>query len=47
MGNDKLARIGATGARYVVSGDMSCLMHPKGARSASAKTSISCTWPRC
>jgi Fe-S oxidoreductase len=30
MGNDKLARIGATGARYIVSPDMSCLMHLQG-----------------
>jgi L-lactate dehydrogenase complex protein LldE len=30
MGNDKLERIGASGARYVVSGDMSCLMHLQG-----------------
>ena len=30
MGNDKLGRIGATGVRYVVSGDMSCLMHLQG-----------------
>ena len=30
MGNDKLERLGATGARYVVSGDMSCLMHLQG-----------------
>lgn len=30
MGKDKLARIGATGVRYVVSGDMSCLMHLQG-----------------
>jgi L-lactate dehydrogenase complex protein LldE len=30
MGNDKLARIEATGARYVVSTDMSCLMHLQG-----------------
>jgi L-lactate dehydrogenase complex protein LldE len=30
MGNDKLARIGDSGARYVVSGDMSCLMHLQG-----------------
>jgi L-lactate dehydrogenase complex protein LldE len=30
MGNDKLERLGAAGARYVVSGDMSCLMHLAG-----------------
>jgi L-lactate dehydrogenase complex protein LldE len=30
MGNDKLGRIGATGARYIVSSDMSCLMHLQG-----------------
>ncbi|HTR94560.1 MAG TPA: (Fe-S)-binding protein [Trebonia sp.] len=30
MGNDKLERLGATGARYVISGDMSCLMHLQG-----------------
>ena len=30
MGNDKLGRIGASGARYIVSGDMSCLMHLQG-----------------
>jgi L-lactate dehydrogenase complex protein LldE len=30
MGNDKLERIGASGARYVVSSDMSCLMHLAG-----------------
>jgi L-lactate dehydrogenase complex protein LldE len=30
MGNDKLERIGATGARYIVSSDMSCLMHLQG-----------------
>jgi L-lactate dehydrogenase complex protein LldE len=30
MGNDKLERIGATGAHYVVSADMSCLMHLQG-----------------
>jgi len=30
MGNDKLERIGASGARYIVSGDMSCLMHLQG-----------------
>jgi L-lactate dehydrogenase complex protein LldE len=30
MGNDKLERIGATGTRYVVSADMSCLMHLQG-----------------
>jgi L-lactate dehydrogenase complex protein LldE len=30
MGNDKLGHIGATGARYIVSGDMSCLMHLQG-----------------
>jgi L-lactate dehydrogenase complex protein LldE len=30
MGNDKLERIGAGGARYVVSSDMSCLMHLQG-----------------
>jgi L-lactate dehydrogenase complex protein LldE len=30
MGNDKLERIAATGARHVVSGDMSCLMHLQG-----------------
>ena len=30
MGNDKLDRIGATGARYIVSSDMSCLMHLQG-----------------
>ena len=30
MGNDKLERIGATGARYIVSPDMSCLMHLQG-----------------
>jgi L-lactate dehydrogenase complex protein LldE len=30
MGNDKLDRIGATSARYVVSSDMSCLMHLQG-----------------
>jgi L-lactate dehydrogenase complex protein LldE len=30
MGNDKLDRIGATGVRYVVSPDMSCLMHLQG-----------------
>jgi L-lactate dehydrogenase complex protein LldE len=30
MGNDKLARIGATGVRYVVSPDMSCVMHLEG-----------------
>jgi L-lactate dehydrogenase complex protein LldE len=30
MGNDKLERIGASGARYVVSADMSCLMHLEG-----------------
>jgi L-lactate dehydrogenase complex protein LldE len=30
MGNDKLERIGATGARYIVSADMSCLMHLQG-----------------
>jgi L-lactate dehydrogenase complex protein LldE len=30
MGNDKLERIAATGARYVVSADMSCLMHLQG-----------------
>jgi L-lactate dehydrogenase complex protein LldE len=30
IGNDKLERLGATGARYVVSGDMSCLMHLEG-----------------
>ena len=30
IGNDKLGRIGASGARYIVSGDMSCLMHLQG-----------------
>ncbi|MBV8178147.1 MAG: (Fe-S)-binding protein [Mycobacterium sp.] len=30
MGNDKLERVGASGARYIVSGDMSCLMHLQG-----------------
>jgi L-lactate dehydrogenase complex protein LldE len=30
MGNDKLARMGEAGARYIVSGDMSCLMHLQG-----------------
>jgi L-lactate dehydrogenase complex protein LldE len=30
IGNDKLEHIGATGARYVVSSDMSCLMHLQG-----------------
>ena len=30
MGNDKLERLGANGARYIVSGDMSCLMHLQG-----------------
>lgn len=30
MGNDKLERIGATRARYIVSPDMSCLMHLQG-----------------
>jgi L-lactate dehydrogenase complex protein LldE len=30
IGNDKLERIGATGARYIVSPDMSCLMHLQG-----------------
>ena len=30
MGNDKLQRIGATGVRYIVSPDMSCLMHLQG-----------------
>ncbi|MEU6319907.1 (Fe-S)-binding protein [Streptomyces sp. NPDC047009] len=30
MGNDKLERIGASGARYIVSPDMSCLMHLQG-----------------
>jgi L-lactate dehydrogenase complex protein LldE len=30
MGNDKLARIGETGASYIVSSDMSCLMHLQG-----------------
>jgi L-lactate dehydrogenase complex protein LldE len=30
MGNDKLDRIGATGVRYIVSPDMSCLMHLQG-----------------
>ena len=30
MGNDKLARIGDGGARYVVSSDMPCLMHLEG-----------------
>jgi L-lactate dehydrogenase complex protein LldE len=30
MGNDKLDRIGASGSRYIVSSDMSCLMHLQG-----------------
>ena len=30
MGNDKLERIGASGLRYIVSPDMSCLMHLQG-----------------
>jgi L-lactate dehydrogenase complex protein LldE len=30
MGNDKLEHLGASGARCVVSGDMSCLMHLEG-----------------
>jgi len=30
MGSDKLDRIGASGARYIVSSDMSCLMHLQG-----------------
>lgn len=30
MGNDKLAYMGASGARYIVSPDMSCLMHLQG-----------------
>ena len=30
MGNDKLARMGANGVRYIVSPDMSCLMHLQG-----------------
>ena len=30
MGNDRLERIAATGARCIVSGDMSCLMHLQG-----------------
>jgi L-lactate dehydrogenase complex protein LldE len=30
MGNDKLARMGQTGVRYIVSPDMSCLMHLQG-----------------
>lgn len=30
MGNDKLERMGASGARYIVSSDMSCLMHLQG-----------------
>ncbi len=30
IGNDKLDRIGASGARYIVSSDMSCLMHLQG-----------------
>jgi L-lactate dehydrogenase complex protein LldE len=30
MGNDKLERIGASGARYIVSSDMSCVMHLQG-----------------
>jgi L-lactate dehydrogenase complex protein LldE len=30
MGNDKLEQLGATGARYVVSSDLSCLMHLQG-----------------
>jgi L-lactate dehydrogenase complex protein LldE len=47
MGNDKLERIGATGVRYIVSPDMSCVMHLQGARTATGRTSNSCTWPRC
>ena len=30
MGNAKIGYLAATGARYVVSGDMSCLMHMQG-----------------
>ena len=30
IGNDKLERIAATGARYIISPDMSCLMHLQG-----------------
>jgi L-lactate dehydrogenase complex protein LldE len=30
MGNDKLARMGASGVKHIVSPDMSCLMHLQG-----------------
>jgi L-lactate dehydrogenase complex protein LldE len=30
IGNDKLERIGAAGVRYIVSPDMSCVMHLQG-----------------
>jgi L-lactate dehydrogenase complex protein LldE len=33
MGNDKLKYMAASGARYLVSADMSCLMHLQGCAS--------------